>query len=185
MRRLLTDVLDICLHETGDLRPRRVELLLEPLLRSIQGRLRRQADKNGQRIELQVPSEHLAAYADPDLLERILMNLVGNAINHGPRLSPIVLAARASEKDRIRLEVRDRGAIIPADSRAAIFRSLESRSSDNAVARGFGLGLTFCKLAVEVQGGTIGVSPSEDGGNCFHLELPSRATTSASSERTA
>jgi len=109
---------------------------------------------------------------DPALIRRVVENLVSNGIKHTPPGSPMRVVVKRLAKGA-RVEVRDNGTgVAPAD-RARIFDKfgmVETRRR-----RGYhsaGLGLTFCKLAVEAHGGTIGVDAGEAGGSTFWFELP-------------
>lgn len=109
---------------------------------------------------------------DRGLLERVISNLLQNAVVHGGRPVNIVVSARGTG-DGVRITVRDDGPGIPAEYHDIIFRKFESlRSEKTAAARGSGLGLTFCRLAVEAHGGRVWVESDRGEGSAFHVELP-------------
>jgi signal transduction histidine kinase len=170
MRRMLIDVLDLCLADTPSFRLRRVTFPFQPLARRVVRRGERLASRRKQAIHLELPEAPLMTDADPELLERILENLLGNATQHGPAGVPITLFAEARGDGGLRVEVRDLGATIAAEAREKIFHAFE-RSGDSAQ-RGFGLGLAFCQMAAQAHGGTVGVVPNTPTGNRFYLELP-------------
>lgn len=175
VRRMLTDVLDLCLHEAGELRLRRVEFPLRPLAQKVVQRMSGQAMDRNQFIGLEFEDSPLTVSGDPQLLERVLDNLLGNAIHHGPVGEPITLAIRTQGEGTVRVEVRDLGEPIPAPLRECIFNPFKRAPAPNAQAHlGYGLGLAFCRLAVEAHGGKIGVTPGGHGGNCFHFEIPTQ-----------
>lgn len=172
MRRMLTDVLDICLAETAALKPRRTVLALMPAVDQVTNRMRGLAEQRRQELRIELSDRALMVDADPDLLDRMLTNLVGNAIHHGPAGKPIVIRARDTV-DTVRIEVCDLGATIAAESRDVIFRAHERLDVAGAQwSRGFGLGLAFCRLAAEAHGGVARVEPGAPSGNCFYFELP-------------
>jgi signal transduction histidine kinase len=113
--------------------------------------------------------------ADHDLLRRVLENLLDNALRYAPKGSRIAVSALAHEGE-VELRVADEGQGVPADLREGIFeRFAQLESGQRSAPRtGRGLGLTFCRLAVEAQGGRIYV---EDGtpGAIFCIRLPHRA----------
>jgi signal transduction histidine kinase len=125
-------------------------------------------------VVVRIPEAPLVLEADPDLLERALDNLVGDALEHGPTQRPVTVEARRLDGGGVRLEVRDEGAPVPPESRSAIFHPFESRSaaSGPGLHRHHGLGLAFCGLAAQAHGGTIGLEAGAESGNCFFLELP-------------
>jgi signal transduction histidine kinase len=109
---------------------------------------------------------------DKELVLRVLENLVSNAIKHTPRGGRIGIGVRI-ERGRARVTVDDDGPGIPAEARARIFEKFSvvegRRKSPHHSA---GLGLAFCKLAIEAHGGTIGVDAPTSGGSRFWFELP-------------
>jgi signal transduction histidine kinase len=113
-----------------------------------------------------------AVRGDRYILRRVFANLVGNALRHaGDRIAIELTATPIAEIDAVRFTVRDNGAGIPAAYHELIFDKF------GGVARGgnpptSGLGLTFCKLAVEAHGGRIWVESGERGGTAFHFVIP-------------
>jgi signal transduction histidine kinase len=174
MRRMLTDVLDLCLQEAGELRLRRIMFALQPLVQEVARRMERQARSRMQAVLLELAPEPLLLDADPQLIERVLENLLANAMHHGPPGRPITLVARASAPGRIRVEVLDEGQAIAPDLCDRLFRPFESfRTAQGSPShRSHGLGLAFCHRAIEAHGGVIDVVPTDGGGNCFFFELP-------------
>jgi signal transduction histidine kinase len=110
--------------------------------------------------------------ADKALIKRVLSNLVQNAVNHSPGPVTIKLAARADAKG-ILFTVSDNGPGIPAEYQEIIFRKFEQVYAQHAPrVRSSGLGLTFCRLAVESHGGRIWVTSTEGEGSTFYVQLP-------------
>jgi signal transduction histidine kinase len=110
--------------------------------------------------------------ADKALLKRVLSNLVQNAVNHSPGPVTIQLLARR-DPNGILFTVADNGPGIPAEYQEIIFRKFEQVVAQHAPrVRSSGLGLTFCRLAVESHGGRIWVTSTEGEGSTFHVQLP-------------
>jgi len=110
--------------------------------------------------------------ADKVLIKRVLSNLVQNAIAHTASPVTLVLSAR-SDPQGILFTVADDGPGIPAEYQEIIFRKFERVRSPNAPrVRSSGLGLTFCRLAVESHGGRIWVKSTEGQGSTFYVQLP-------------
>jgi signal transduction histidine kinase len=123
-------------------------------------------------IDLEFDDEAMALDADPELLTRVLENLVGNAVTYAGSAGPITIACRA-KPGALTVEVRDHGPVVPAAERERVFDPLTRGSGTVSMAPGHGLGLTFCRRAIEAHGGSIGVRPNPDGrGNCFFFVLP-------------
>ena len=110
--------------------------------------------------------------ADKVLLKRVLSNLVQNAISHSSGPVQLAFAAR-SDPNGILLTVTDNGPGIPPEYQEIIFRKFERVRSPNAPrVRSSGLGLTFCRLAIEAHGGRIWVKSKEGEGSTFYVQLP-------------
>jgi two-component system sensor histidine kinase/response regulator len=110
--------------------------------------------------------------ADKALIKRVISNLVQNAVNHSPGPVALKLAARADAKG-ILFTVSDDGPGIPAEYQEIIFRKFEQVYAQHAPrVRSSGLGLTFCRLAVESHGGRIWVTSTEGEGSTFYVQLP-------------
>ena len=110
--------------------------------------------------------------ADKALLKRVLSNLVQNAVTHSA--GPVHLSLRARADDSgILFTVSDNGPGIPAEFQDIIFRKFERVRTPNAPrVRSSGLGLTFCRLAVESHGGRIWVKSADGEGSTFYVQLP-------------
>jgi two-component system sensor histidine kinase/response regulator len=110
--------------------------------------------------------------ADKVLLKRVLSNLVQNALTHAAGPVQLALAAR-NDASGILLTVTDDGPGIPNEYQEIIFRKFERVRAPNAPrVRSSGLGLTFCRLAVEAHGGRIWVKSTEGEGSTFYVQLP-------------
>lgn len=117
---------------------------------------------------------------DGGLVERVIMNLVANALRHTPQAGTITVAVTGSD-GTARVEVRDTGAGISKEYHARIFEKFGQVEARRDRQRGgTGLGLTFCRLAVEAHGGTIGVESTEGQGSTFWFTLPQAAPAAAS-----
>jgi len=109
---------------------------------------------------------------DEGLVRRVMENLVSNGIKHTPAGSRIRITL-ASGDGRTRVAVHDHGYGVPADAREKIFEkftTIEARREGRY--HSAGLGLAFCKLAIEAHGGTVGVEPNVPTGSPFWFELP-------------
>jgi len=108
--------------------------------------------------------------ADPDALERILANLVSNAVKYSPADSEVRLCARRAGA-MVEIEVLDRGAGIPDEARERIFEPYY-RAPDVGTVRGTGLGLAVVKALVDAHGGTIRVESAVGAGTRVTFSLP-------------
>ena len=111
-------------------------------------------------------------HADKMLFKRVLSNLVQNALTHTAGPVKLALSARA-DANGILITVADDGPGIPTEYQEIIFRKFERVRAANAPrVRSSGLGLTFCRLAVEAHGGRIWVKSAEGEGSTFYVQMP-------------
>jgi signal transduction histidine kinase len=167
---MILNLLDISRGEAGQLTPRKQTIDLPALTREIVEEVAVRASTNGVQLQLQVEVPQLVG--DIDLLRRVLENLFDNALRHAPPNSAITLRAEASAH-AVEIRVCDAGAGVPPELREKIFeRFLQADTGERLITRtGRGLGLAFCKLAVEAHGGTIQVEAGEPGA-IFRVVLP-------------
>ena len=108
--------------------------------------------------------------ADRDLTLRVLTNLLDNAVKFTPRSGHITLSVERVEAELL-FTVADDGIGIPPEYRQRIFERFARLENADGV-RGTGLGLAFCKLAVEAHRGRIWVESEVDRGSQFKFTLP-------------
>lgn len=133
--------------------------------------------ERGRPIELE-PGSVPPVSCDPVIIRRVLVNLINNGIKHTPAGSPLQVRLTTTA-ERARIEVRDHGPGVPEEARTKIFEkfgTLESRRNPNQKRHSAGLGLAFCRLAIEAHGGAIGVESAPEGGSIFWFDLPLPAT---------
>ena len=125
-------------------------------------------------VSLTPPVEPAPVLADEDLLRRVLANLVGNAVKFTPDGEQVIVDVLTRESGAM-VTVTDAGPGIPAEYHQRIFEKFAQVDHGNKhVAASTGLGLTFCKLAIEAHGGSIGVENGALGGSVFWFTLPTR-----------
>jgi two-component system, sporulation sensor kinase E len=103
---------------------------------------------------------------DPDIMHRVVDNLVKNAVEAMPNGGKLTVIA-VREGDSISVSVSDTGVGITEESRRKLFSPLYTTKSG-----GMGLGLTYCRRAVEAQGGTISFESEVGVGTTFHITVP-------------
>lgn len=120
-------------------------------------------------VKIQAPEE-LVVCCDVDLISRVLTNLIGNALRYQPPNTPVRIAVTNSLEE-VEIRVIDEGPGVSALDQVRIFDKY-AQVSQGSRAYTSGLGLTFCKMAVERHGGTIGVRSQEGKGSEFWIRLP-------------
>ncbi len=174
MTRLISTLLDIARLEAGKLVLKISEFDLSEMLQEIAEAEQPIAKLRSIEIVTQAPPG-LMLRADRDVLWRVVANLLDNALKFAPPSSKIGIAAQSLEKNVARMDVIDDGPGIPPEERERIFEKFtQVKDAEHAKRSGTGLGLTFCRMAVEAHGGTICVEAGSSGsGSRFIIQLPS------------
>ena len=130
------------------------------------------ASAKGLRLESDAPPGLPPAWADAELIGRVLQNLVDNAVKFTPPGGAVCIAARAGERDgrpALLVSVRDTGPGIPEEIRDRLFQKFVRGKQ---IGRGSGLGLAFCRLVVEAHEGRLEVDSAPGHGATFTFSLP-------------
>ncbi len=175
LSKLIGDLLLVYRLEQGVMAPARENVPVALLLDGVAQRFRARAAERGVRLELQV-EEDLMAAVDLDLAQRLLENLLANAMRHVGRGDHVSLEARAAAGE-LRLAVRNSGPPVPEELRQNLFRRFVTgglREWHNA-----GLGLYLCRLVAEAHGGTIALVDRPGWNVSFEIAIPSREPTRA------
>jgi len=129
-------------------------------------------DRAWQLVQVDVPSTLPEVAADAGLLERVIANLVENALRHTPPDQPVRLAASAIG-NVVEVRVIDRGPGIPADDRSAVFAPFQRLDDHGASGgTGVGLGLAIARGFVEAMHGTVTLDDTPGGGLTATVGLP-------------
>ncbi len=128
-----------------------------------------------------VTPEAKRLYADPNLLRRIFSNLFSNAVKHTRRSGYIDFRAWKEEGDFM-ASVRDDGEGVPEADQRRIFNVFEQSQHTTRSHYDTGMGLTFCKMAVEKHGGNIWIESKVGKGSTFYIRLPERDEESLDDE---
>ena len=171
---LIEDLLEVArIEETSiqlDIQPIAPAALLTEILHEWEMRLAQEEAAATMDVADDAPVFH----ADKGLVKRVFSNLIQNALTHSPRNVTISIRARRDgATDGVLFTVADNGPGIPKEYHEIIFRKFEQAKTPSAPrVRSSGLGLAFCKLAVEAHGGRIWVQSAEGKGSQFHFTLP-------------
>lgn len=147
---------------------------LAPLTDEVGEMLRGPLADRGLQLENDVDPEHHARF-DPDGIERVLLNLIGNAVRFARKSVRVsTLCIREGGRPLVEVSVTDDGPGVPENERERIFTPYVRQAGSSH--GGVGLGLALCRRLVEAHGGEIGVHATETGGSCFRFTLPGRAS---------
>jgi two-component system, sensor histidine kinase len=169
MEDLFNSLLDVSRLDAGIVRPRVATIALAPLMDRVRGEYETAATQK--ELSLRVARNSLFVRSDPVLLERIMRNLVANAVRYTDR-GKIVLGARRG-KDTIRIEVWDSGRGIPKDKHREIFqefRQLDNPQRDRR--KGLGLGLAIVERLVKLLDHPLELRSQLGKGSMFAVTVP-------------
>ncbi|MGH7893435.1 MAG: ATP-binding protein, partial [Candidatus Binatia bacterium] len=177
MMRLIQNILEIARFEEGKMPIAREPVVLAELVDEVVREYAGIVGQAGRTLAVDVASDLPAALADRALLRRVLVNLIVNALHHSGSVAVRVDAA--SGPDQVTLRVCDDGRGIPPEQQAIIFEKFASirRSPTEEPSEGTGLGLPFCRLAVERMGGRIALTSIPGSGAVFAVTLPAYPRT--------
>jgi signal transduction histidine kinase len=179
MVRLVMNLLDVGRSDDGALVPHVTEFHLPALLAEVCSEMGRRIEDKSQRLAVAVGDGVQSMRGDRDLVRRIVENLIDNAYKYGPRQATISLDVVAATMDdgaepAVEIRVRDEGAGIPPAYRQIVFEKYgrASGAGGREARSSHGLGLVFCRRAVNLHGGAIWIDDQAARGSCFCVRLP-------------
>ncbi len=168
--RLIESLLDLDRLEAGDAVIDKQKTSISDLIKDAVEEVRPIAEAKEHTLEVNIKPQLPEADIDFDLILRVLTNLLENAIKYTRTAGNIRISAK-QEKKQIVVSVKDSGGGIPPADQKRIFEKY-ARIHREGRPKGRGLGLAFCRLAVEAHAGKIWVESSEGEGSTFHFTLP-------------
>jgi signal transduction histidine kinase len=169
MNRLIQDLLDVKRMENGRLAVEARPMDLTVILGEAAEMLRPLAAGASLELQLETPDASLVVVADPQRIQQVLSNLVGNAIKFTPRGGRITVSGIQCRTEA-RIAVIDTGPGIAAEQLPHIFGQFWQGSRTDR--RGIGLGLSIAKGIVEAHSGRIWVESAPGAGSSFFFTLP-------------
>ena len=164
LARLVDDLLDVSRIEAAAVEPNKDWCHVNEVAARAVVSVRRRTDHP---IELALPDDVLLVHADSVQLERVLVNLLDNAVKHSPEGSSVRLSGGVGG-GQVHVRVTDKGRGIPLSKRREVFEPFfRGRSSE-----GSGLGLTICRGFTEANGGAIRIADAEGGGTSIAVSFP-------------
>lgn len=174
MQRMISSLLDINRLESGQPITTPSLVLPKELLQEAILAMQPTTEHKQQTVRLVFAEDLPPIQVDADMIKRVLINLLENASKFTPVEKDISMGAEMKAPDLILFWVQDAGPGIPAEAHQAIFEKFTSYTTPD-LPKGIGLGLAFCKLAVQAHGGRIWVKSREGYGSYFAFCLPTRA----------
>lgn len=175
MQRLINSLLDINRLEAGQLIVDRQPVEIAPLVREALDAVQPSTIAKRQKVSVRLTDDLPKIWADEDMIRRVLINLLENATKFTPVEGSIEVGANV-EQNWVKIWVKDTGPGIPASAQEGIFDKFSRVQIEHMqgehLPRGLGLGLAFCKMAVQAHEGKIGVESEPGSGSVFHFTVP-------------
>ena len=168
LQQMVDDLLTVARLDEAEFPVRFESVGLDTMVRSLVAEHQQKADQR--EIRLSSDAEAAKVRADPLLLKRVMENLLDNSLRHTPPKGRVHVGVHKSEV--IEISVSNDGPVIPPDERMRIFDKFYRVERDRSTVRSAGLGLYFCKRALDAQGGEIGVVDVNDWPTSFVVRLP-------------
>jgi signal transduction histidine kinase len=169
---LIDSLMDIARAQSGSLELSLAAVDLGKLVRVVLADFYPQAKGYGLILRDEMPDDLPQALADTGKVQRVLTNLVDNALKFSPAGGQVAVRARLQDQGMLAVTVSDSGPGIAEEYREKVFERFSQVPGLHGRQRGSGLGLTFCRLVVEAQGGRIWVEAGPGGGSAFIFTLP-------------
>jgi PAS domain S-box-containing protein len=174
LQRLISSLLDIQRLEAGENIVKQQWVSIEEFINEIEESVQPAMAAKQQVFSIERPADLHQIWLDGDMMKRVLINLVENANKYCPIESKIILSIENAQHE-LRFKVADNGPGIDQQARERIFSKF-TRLQASTFPKGIGLGLAFCKLAVEAHQGKIWVESELNNGSQFIIALPHQKT---------
>lgn len=172
LSKLITQVLDLEKLESGKQQINKINVKPIDLVNRVVGSFIVDINNNQQKIIVNNDAK-FDALLDIDLMERVLVNIIGNAQKYIPsELGKIIITIKSTEHE-LYISIEDNGPGIPSEQRSQVFNKFyQVTQSKKSNAGGSGLGLSICKKIIDLHKGQIFVDESVNGGAKFIIQLP-------------
>jgi len=170
IQRLTDSLLDMNRLEAGQEIGNRQKISLAGIIQEIYGTIQPIALNKEQEISINLPDDLPDVFVDPEMIQRVISNLLENATKYTQRNGHIQVGA-CLEAGMVQAWVRDDGLGIPASEHERVFDKF-SRVNLHEAPKGLGLGLAYCRLVVQGHGGRIWVESEPGKGSNFIFTLP-------------
>ncbi len=174
LNRMTLDMLEVATSDAASIRPRLEPFDLRELLDDVLAGARDTARRVGISLIVNVAGDVPAVIVDRELIQRIVWNLLDNALKYAPKDSEVRIEAARAGTSEYSIRVRDQGPGVPPADRDRIFDPYVrlERDARKHVRTSRGLGLAFCRLAVDAHGGRIWAEDNPPQGTTFVIQLP-------------
>ncbi len=171
VQRLISSLLDTSRLQAGQKITSLTPVIIQDLVNEAKETVKPAAEASHFSFEVNAPEKPIELMVDADMIRRVLINLMENALKYSSKGHTILVNLKTQD-NYLFVSVIDKGRGIPPEDQEHIFDRFMRSSHTEKKARGLGLGLAFCKLAIEGHGGEIWVESKPDEGSTFTFKLP-------------
>ncbi len=182
---LLTDLLDVSKLDAGVKKAKKSSVKIRPLLQRVENDFSMLAEDKQLRLSLFIADkvytdiDSLTLHTDPMMLERVIRNLLSNAIRYTEN-GGILIACRVYAGAEVSIEVWDTGRGIPEEQQRCIFESHRQLNNENQEPeKGFGLGLSVVRRLTDSLSHPLSIKSQEGQGTVFKIRVPLASTSSS------
>jgi signal transduction histidine kinase len=169
---LIDDLFEMSRLESGDIHWTLERVMLDELICDTIDAMRPHAEAGAVTVHAELAPRLAAAQANPEQIQRVLFNLIQNAIRHTPADGSVVVRAASATAGAIEIEIADTGPGIARNDRARLFEPFFQGTNHSARPDGgAGLGLAISRAIIAAHGGRIWLADVEDG-TCVRFQLP-------------
>jgi len=174
LTKLVHDLFELAKLDAHELKPQREPFLLTELIQDVIQKFKLRAQQANVVIEADDAPDMPFVNADIGMIERVLDNLIDNALQHTPSGGSIHLSLTARDS-QVTVKVRDTGSGISADALPHIFDRFYHKTATDSSRDGAGLGLAIAQRIIEIHGGKLTASSIINSGSEFNFSLPAKS----------
>jgi len=174
MNAMIGEMVDSARLETGQIEMQLKPVVLTSLVAELAERIGTAEDRA--RIQVEAPQPMPTVMADPEHIERVVANLVTNALKYSAPDKPVTIFLGRSDSEAL-VSVSDQGVGVPPEDLPHVFDRYYRAKTGKQKADGLGLGLYISRMIVEAHGGRVWAESEEGKGSTFHFSLPASPAT--------
>ena len=169
---LIEALFELAKLDSSRMSPEFEQFPLMELVQDVMQMFELQAREKSISLSIEPPRTPVTVYADIGLIQRVLENLIGNALKYTPRNGNVTISV-AGQSEHVEVRVSDTGLGIPEKDLDRIFdRFYRAEQGEESLANSSGLGLAITKRILELHGSEIRVTSELKAGTAFEFELP-------------
>jgi signal transduction histidine kinase len=169
---LIESLMDVTRMEAGQFTLSTITARLDTLVERAVDFVKPTADRKRIPLTVEVQPDLPPVLIDVNMIERVVVNLLDNACKFAGPGQAVTVSARRNKPTEVEIAIRDKGPGIAPEDRPRLFQKFSRGAAVGGQTPGTGLGLAFCKLAVEAHGGQISVDSEPGKGSTFTFTLP-------------